>query len=132
MSRLLILLLSLCCVSGSALAQGKSGSHGGGPPSSVPAGGSAPASPPSGGSGGSASPSLGSSSSAVPVSVPTSTTAAVGGTPTATTLPALPALPSGSGLPATPSLVPPSPGSAADCVRDGRCTAKPGEAGKCQ
>ena len=38
MSRLLILLLSLCCVSGSALAQGKSGSHGGGPPSSVPAG----------------------------------------------------------------------------------------------
>ncbi len=132
MSRLLILLLSLCCVSGSALAQGKSGSHGGGPPSSVPAATPAPASPPSGGSGGGGAPSTGSSVSTLPASAPTPSIAGSGGAPTATTLPALPALPSGSGLPASPALVPPSPGSAADCARDSRGMAKAGESGKCQ
>ena len=132
MSRVMIVLMAATCVSGAVWAQGKSGSsHGGGAPASVPATGSAPASPPSGGATGGGAPSMPSSTTST-IPAPTTGVSTDRAGTTVSTLPALPPLPTGSGLPAAPSLTPPPPGATADCGRDGRPGAKPGEAGKCQ
>lgn len=108
MSRLMIVLMMSLFAAGSVWAQGKSGSHGGGPPVSTPTGSSVP--PSSGGTPASSSSTgnAGSSSTAAPTVTVTGTT-----TSTVSTLPSLPPLPSGSGV---PSLTPPRPAAATDCA----------------
>lgn len=136
MLREMALVVIAVCASGSAMAQGKSGSsHGGGPPSSTPAASQAPASPPAsssaaGSAGASPVPASTGSSGGTSVTSPPASGGTTGGSSGASvsTLPALPPLPTGAG--GVPTLN--SSGTGADCADKSRRNAGASDAGKCQ